>query len=60
MSQSTPREAYPLLVHYMGRLFGEGKAAISAELAGILERLGCSADRWRAQLEKLKSGRLLV
>ena len=28
-----------------GRLFREGKAAISAELAGILERLGSGADR---------------
>ena len=41
---------YLLLVDYTGRLFREGKAAISAELAGILERLGSSADRWRARL----------
>ena len=32
---------------------------ISAELSGILERLGSSAESWRARLEKLKSGRLL-
>ena len=31
---------YLLLVEYTGRLFREGKAVISAELAGILERLG--------------------
>jgi hypothetical protein len=37
----------------------DGKAVISAELSGILERLGSSAERWRARLEKLKSGRLL-
>ena len=29
------------------------------ELSGILERLGSSAESWRARLEKLKSGRLL-
>jgi hypothetical protein len=33
--------------------------AISAELTGILERLGTSAERWQARLEKLKGGRLL-
>ena len=32
--------SYLLLVDYTGRLFRDGKAAISAELAGILERLG--------------------
>ena len=37
----------------------EGKAVISAELAGILERLGSSAERWWARLEKLTKGRLL-
>ena len=51
--------SYLLLVDYTGCLFREGKAAISAELAGILERLGSSADRWRVRLEKLKAGRLL-
>ena len=50
---------YLALVDYTGRLFCDGKAVISAELAGILERLGSSADSWRARLEKLKSGRLL-
>jgi REP element-mobilizing transposase RayT len=50
---------YLLLVDHTGRLFREGKAAISAELAEIFERLGSSADRWQARLEKLKAGRLL-
>jgi hypothetical protein len=31
------------LVDYTGRLFRDGKASISADLAGIFERLGCSA-----------------
>jgi hypothetical protein len=48
----------PSLVDYTGRLFREGKAVISAELAGILDRLGCHADGWQARLEKLRKGRL--
>ena len=50
--------SYFLLVDYTGRLFREGKAAISAELAGILDRLGSNAESWRARMEKLRSGRL--
>ncbi len=50
---------YLLLVDYTGRIFREGKAAISAELAGILERLGSSAESWQARLQKLAGGRLL-
>ena len=48
-----------LLVDYTGRLFREGKSVISAELTGILNRLGTTAETWQARLEKLKSGRLL-
>ena len=51
--------SYLALVDYTGRLFRDGKAVISAELAGILERLGSSAEGWRERLEKLKAGRLL-
>src|SRR5271169_2850011 len=51
--------SYLLLVDYTGRLFRDGKAAISAELSGILERLGSSADRWWSRIEKLSKGRLL-
>ena len=50
---------YLVVVDYTGRLFREGKAAVSAELVGILQRIGSSPDRWRARLEKLKTGRLL-
>ena len=50
---------YLLLVDYTGRLFREGKAMISAELSGILDRLGFSAESWQARLEKLRGGRLL-
>ena len=50
---------YLILVDYTGQLFRDGKAAISAELTGILERLGSSAESWQARLEKLRGGRLL-
>ena len=48
---------YLILVDYTGRLFREGKARISDELAGILERIGSSAETWRTRMEKLKTGR---
>ena len=50
--------SYLRLVDYTGRLFREGKAVISTELAGILDRLGCRADVWQARMEKLRKGRL--
>ena len=50
---------YLLLVDYTARLFREGKAALSREVAEILDRLGSSADHWQARLEKLRQGRLL-
>ena len=36
-----------------------GKASISAELAGVFERLGCSAQSWQIQIEKLGGDRLM-
>jgi hypothetical protein len=50
--------SYLLLVDYTGRLYRTGKTAISAELAGILDRLGSSAESWRLRMEKLRMGRL--
>src|SRR6185436_17934280 len=47
------------MVDYTGRMFRDGKAAISAELSGILERLGSDAERWCSRLEKVGKGRLL-
>ena len=38
---------YLLLVDYTGRLFRNGKAAMSRELAEILDRLGSTAESWR-------------
>ncbi len=50
---------YLLLVEHTGRLFRDGKTAISAELSGILERIGSNAENWWARLEKLSNGKLL-
>jgi hypothetical protein len=58
MLEGLPLGSYLLLVDYTGRFFREGKAAISAELAGIFARLGTDAKSWRARLEKLRAGRL--
>jgi hypothetical protein len=49
---------YLLLVDYSGRLFRDGKAAISRRVAAIFDRLGGSAEHWHARLEKLSKGRL--
>ena len=59
MSAGFSLGGYLLLVEYTGRLFRDGKAVIPAALAGVFERLGCTADRWTARLEKLRQGRLL-
>jgi hypothetical protein len=50
---------YLLLVDYTGRRFREGRAVISGELSGVLDRLGSSAESWWARLKKLSRGRLL-
>ncbi len=42
---------------YTGRLFRTGKAATSATLAGILDRLGSRAENGQARMEKLRKGR---
>jgi hypothetical protein len=44
-------------VEYTGRFFRKCKARISAELAGILDRIGSGAESWQARMEKLKNGR---
>jgi hypothetical protein len=47
------------LVEYTGRLFRQGKASISEELAGIFERLGSCAQNWQTGMERLCGDRLL-
>jgi hypothetical protein len=51
--------SYLLLVDFTGQLFREGKAAILAELSGILEQLGTSTESWWSRVEKLSKSRLL-
>ena len=52
-------QSHLMLVDHAGRLFRDGKAAIAAEVTGMLDRLQSSAESWRARLEKLRGGRLL-
>jgi hypothetical protein len=59
MLEGFPLGSYLLLVDYTGRMFRDGKAAISAEVSGILDRTGSDADRWWSRIEKLSNGRLL-
>jgi hypothetical protein len=59
MVQGFSLGSYVQLVDYTGRLFRQGKASISAKLAGIFERLGCSAQNWQNRMERLRDGRLL-
>jgi hypothetical protein len=58
MVEGFPLGSYALLVEYTGRLFREGKVAISRELAAIFDRLGMTAETWRSRLAKLSVGRL--
>jgi hypothetical protein len=52
--------SYLLLVDYSSRLCRTGKARLSRQVAGILERLGTSADFWQQRLKKLfASSRLM-
>jgi hypothetical protein len=56
-------EGFPLgsslfLVDSTGRLFRTGRAAISAEVAGIFDRLTITADSWCVRLENMRTGRL--
>jgi hypothetical protein len=46
-------------VSYTGRFFRHRKAKISAELSGILERIGSNAENWCARIENLRKARLL-
>jgi len=50
--------SYLLLLDYTCRLFRAGKSGLSAELAGVFDRLGTTGESWRIRLEKLRTGRL--
>ena len=45
---------YLLLLDYSARVFREGKANLSADVAPILTRLGTTAETWQEQLTQLK------
>ena len=48
MLENFPLGSYLVLVDFTGRLFRDGKAVISNELTGILNRLGSSVESWQA------------
>lgn len=51
--------SYLLLVDYTGRLFRQGKARISQDVAAIFDRLGTSGEFWSHRLQTmLKKSRL--
>jgi hypothetical protein len=50
---------YQLLVDLTARLYREGKATLSRDVAEILDRLRSRVEHWQARLEKLRQGRLL-
>jgi REP element-mobilizing transposase RayT len=52
--------SYLLLVDYTSRLWREGKARVSPELAGIFDRLGTSSEYWDFRLKKLLGTRRLL
>jgi hypothetical protein len=39
---------------YTGRLLRQGKATMSQDVTEIVQRIGSSADSWRAHLEQFK------
>jgi hypothetical protein len=54
-----PLGSYVRLVDFTARLFRPGKATMSAELAGIFDRLGTDARSWQVKMKKLSASRLL-
>jgi hypothetical protein len=59
MMAGFPLGSYVRLVDYTGRLVRPGKATISAELAGVFERLGSTAQSWHFRMKKLHENRLI-
>jgi hypothetical protein len=45
--------SYLELVDWTARLWRQGKARMSTEVAGIMERLGTSAEFWESRMKKL-------
>jgi hypothetical protein len=59
MMQGLSLGSYVKVVDYTGRLYRQREASISAELAGIFKRLGCSAQSWQVRMERLRGVLLL-
>lgn len=52
--------SYLLLVDYTSRLWREGKARVSSQVAGIFERLGTSEEMWSFRLTRLLGSKKLL
>jgi hypothetical protein len=53
MLESFSLGSYLLLVDWTSRLYRQGKARVSPEVAGILDRLGTSAEYWEYRMKRL-------
>lgn len=52
MPENLSLGSYLLLVDWTSRLFRSGKTRVSAQVAGILDRLGTSAGFWQSRLKQ--------
>ena len=57
MLESFSLGSYLLLVDFMGRVYRNGKARMSAGLKDVFERLGSSSEFWAERLKKMLSSR---
>jgi hypothetical protein len=48
-----------MLVEYAGRMLRNSKASISAEVADVFAKLGCTPETWGVRMSKLAGSRLL-
>jgi hypothetical protein len=48
-----------LLIDFTPRLYRDGTATLSRDVAEILDRLGSTVDHWQARLEKRREGHFL-
>ena len=57
MLESFSLGSYLLLVDYMGRVYRNGKARMSAGLKEVFERMGSSSEFWSERLKKMLGSR---
>lgn len=60
MLESFSLGSYLLLIDYTSRLYRQGKARVSHEVAPVLDRLGTNADVWSHRIKQLFSKKRLL